>query len=52
LIPNLNPGNNYTKNDIEEYEGFYASVVYAYFAGVGFDRIVAEDVTNDGRIRP
>jgi len=42
--------NNYTKNDIEDYEGFYASVVYAYFAGAGFDRIVAEDVTNDGRI--
>ena len=42
--------NNYTKNDIEDYEGFYASVIYAYFAGAGFDRIVAEDATNDGRI--
>jgi hypothetical protein len=42
--------NNFTKNDIENYEGFYASVVYAYFAGAGFDRIVAEDVTNHGRI--
>jgi len=42
--------NNYTKNDIEDYEGFYASVIYAYFAGAGFDRIVAEDATSDGRI--
>ena len=42
--------NNFSKNDIENYEGFYASVVYAYFAGAGFDKIVAEDVTNDGRI--
>lgn len=42
--------NNFTKNDIENYEGFYASVVYAYFAGAGFDKIVAEDATNQGRI--
>ncbi|HFU75898.1 MAG TPA: hypothetical protein ENK66_06585 [Arcobacter sp.] len=41
---------NFTKNDIEKYEGFYASVIYAYFAGAGFDKIVAEAVTNDGRI--
>ncbi|NOZ91041.1 MAG: AAA family ATPase, partial [Epsilonproteobacteria bacterium] len=33
--------NNFTKNDIENYEGFYASVVYAYFEGAGFDKIVA-----------
>jgi len=42
--------NNFTKNEIENYEGFYASVIYAYFAGAGFDKIVAEDVTNQGRI--
>jgi len=42
--------NNFTNNYIENYEGFYASVVYAYFAGAGFDKIIAEDVTNDGRI--
>ena len=42
--------NNFTTNTIQNYEGFYASVVYAYFAGAGFDRIIAEDVTNDGRI--
>jgi len=42
--------NNFTKNDIEEYEGFYASVIYAYFVGSGFDKVLAEDVTNDRRI--
>jgi len=42
--------NNFTNNKIENYEGFYASVIYAYFVGAGFDKVVAEDVTNDGRI--
>lgn len=42
--------NNFTNNQIETYEGFYASVVYAYFAGAGFEKIVAEDVTHNGRI--
>jgi len=42
--------NNFTNNYIENYEGFYASVFYAYFAGAGFDRIIAEDTTNGGRI--
>lgn len=42
--------NNFTNNYIENYEGFYASVIYAYFAGAGFDKIVAEDATNAGQI--
>ena len=42
--------NNFTNNYIENYEGFYASVFYAYFAGAGFDKIIAEDATNSGRI--
>jgi len=42
--------NNFSKNRIENYEGFYASVIYAYFAGAGFDKIIAEDATNTGRI--
>ncbi|MCK4441318.1 MAG: PD-(D/E)XK nuclease domain-containing protein, partial [Sulfurovaceae bacterium] len=42
--------NNFTNNYIENYEGFYASVFYAYFAGAGFDKIVAEDATSEGRI--
>jgi len=41
--------NNFTNNDIESYEGFYASVLYAYFASIGVD-IIAEDVSNKGRI--
>jgi len=42
--------NNFTNNYIENYEGFYASVFYAYFAGAGFDKIIAEDATSIGRI--
>ena len=41
--------NNFTNNHIENYEGFYASVLYAYFASLGIE-MVAEDVTNQGRI--
>jgi len=41
--------NNYTKNSIGEYEGYYASVLYAYLAGSGLN-IVAEDVTSIGRM--
>jgi hypothetical protein len=43
------PYNNYVKNNIGEYEGYYASVFYAYLSASGFN-IVAEDVTNSGRI--
>jgi len=42
--------NNFVNNNIEDYEGFYASIIYAYFAGAGFDEIRAEDATNHGRI--
>ncbi len=41
--------NNFSNNSIERYEGFYASVLYAYFASIGVD-IIAEDVSNKGRI--
>ena len=43
------PYNNYVKNNIAKYEGYYASVVYAYLASLGLP-IIAEDVTNKGRI--
>ena len=43
------PYNNYTKNNISHYEGFYASVVYIYLQSLGLD-IIGEDVTNRGRI--
>jgi Predicted AAA-ATPase/PD-(D/E)XK nuclease superfamily len=41
--------NNYTNNDIERYEGFYASVLYAYFASIVVETI-AEDASNMGRV--
>ena len=43
------PYNNYTKNDIQNYEGFYSSVVYVYLSSLGLN-IIGEDVTNKGRI--
>ncbi len=43
------PYTNFTKNEIDSYEGFYASVIYAYLASLGVD-LIAEDVTNKGRI--
>ncbi|MEA3512086.1 MAG: AAA family ATPase [Campylobacterota bacterium] len=43
------PYNNYTKNDMQTHEGFYASVIYVYLQSLGLD-IVGEDVTNKGRI--
>ena len=38
----------HTRNDIRDYEGYYASVVYSYFAAQGLD-LVAEDSTSGGR---
>ena len=43
------PYNNYTKNTIQNYEGYYASIVYVYLQSLGLD-IIGEDVTNKGRI--
>ena len=43
------PYNNYVNNTISSYEGYFASVVYAYFASLGLD-ITGEDVTSRGRI--
>ena len=43
------PYNNYTKNEIASFEGFYASVIYIYLQSLGF-HIIGEDVTNKGRI--
>jgi hypothetical protein len=39
----------YRKNDIDSYEGYYASVIYALFNGAGLS-VVAEDATSLGRI--
>ena len=43
------PYNSYVKNDIQNYEGYYANVIYSYFLGLGIS-FIAEDVTNLGRI--
>jgi hypothetical protein len=43
------PYNNYVKNNIADYEGYYASVFYAYLAASGLN-IIAEDVTSSSRI--
>lgn len=43
------PYNDYVKNNIECFEGYYAAVVYSFVSALGFD-IVGEDVTNKGRI--
>ncbi len=43
------PYNNYAKNDINIYEGFYASVIYVYLASLGLP-LNAENPTNKGRL--
>ena len=43
------PYHNYANKIIQNYEGYYASVVYAYLASLGF-QLIAEDTTNKGRV--
>ncbi|MEA3464476.1 MAG: PD-(D/E)XK nuclease domain-containing protein [Thermodesulfobacteriota bacterium] len=43
------PYNNYVNNTIGCYEGYYASVIYAYIASLGLN-LTPEDVTNKERI--
>ncbi|SFV58052.1 FIG00914433: hypothetical protein [hydrothermal vent metagenome] len=43
------PHHSYTNNTIQDYEGYYANVIYAYLAGLGIG-FIPEDVTNLGRI--
>ena len=40
---------NYRKNNIAHFEGYYASVVYSFFVGMGL-QVIPEDVSNLGRI--
>ena len=40
---------NYRKNDIARFEGYYASVVYCFFAGMGLT-VIAEDGSSRGRV--
>ncbi len=39
----------YTNNDIANYEGYYASVFYSYFAALGLD-VRVEDSSSQGRL--
>ena len=39
----------YTNNDIAKFEGYYASVFYSYFAGLGLN-ITVEDSSSQGRV--
>jgi hypothetical protein len=43
------PHDWYRKNQISGFEGYYASVVYAYFGSLGYE-VIPEDTTNKGRI--
>ena len=43
------PNDWYRNNNIQDYEGFYASIVYSYFCALGYD-VIAEDATNTARI--
>ncbi len=41
--------NNFTGVKLYEYEGYYASIFYAYIKALGVE-LIGEDVTNKGRI--
>ena len=43
------PHDWYRKNQIANYEGYYASIVYSCFCALGLT-VIAEDATNHGRI--
>jgi hypothetical protein len=43
------PNDWFRRNDIDRFEGYYASVFYASFAALGLD-IVPEDVSSQGRL--
>ena len=43
------PHDCYRKNQLANYEGYYASIVYCYFVALGLD-VRVEDATNHGRI--
>ena len=43
------PSDWYRNNPIAQYEGYYASVFYAYFAALGLD-LTVEDSSNQGRL--
>jgi hypothetical protein len=42
------PWRNFTNNDLANFEGYYASVLYAFFASLNA-QIISEDITNHGQ---
>ena len=40
---------NYRRNNIAHFEGYYAAVVYSFFAGIGL-KVIAEDASSRGRV--
>jgi hypothetical protein len=42
------PWRNFTQNDLLEFEGYYASVLYAFFSAIGCG-VIPEDITNHGQ---
>jgi hypothetical protein len=42
------PWRNFTNNDLAEYEGYYASVLYAFFMGITCT-VTPEDISNHGQ---
>ncbi|WP_192484518.1 MULTISPECIES: ATP-binding protein [Cysteiniphilum] len=43
------PNEWYRNNPIQDYEGFYCTVIYSYLTALGYD-VIAEDSTSIGRI--
>ncbi len=43
------PWRNFTQNDLPEMEGYYASVLYAFFASLNAE-IIPEDIGNQGQV--
>jgi len=43
------PYDNYVNNNISIYEGYYASVIFAFLSSLGFE-VRTEDHTNAGRV--
>uniref|UniRef100_Q3ASN0 AAA-ATPase-like domain-containing protein n=1 Tax=Chlorobium chlorochromatii (strain CaD3) TaxID=340177 RepID=Q3ASN0_CHLCH len=43
------PWNNFTNNDLPQFEGYYASVLYAFFCSLNA-MVIAEDTTNQGQV--
>jgi hypothetical protein len=42
------PWRNFTNNDLVNFEGYYASVLYAFFASINA-QVIPEDITNHGQ---